>query len=314
MILVAAVSAATAQQTLPVLHQTNPSQPPLSGMVPLSAVWPQIDVNVFVLDRAGNPAPPADPHAFQLLQDGVPRTLVSTASSESPISLGLLIDTSGSTRQQRPQIPPAATALLNALPAGSEIMVVFFADAAYCDLAFAPVASFNSSIWQHLEARGGTALFDALFATERYFIGHASHPRRALVLISDGGENASTLSLRDTVRVLQTPGAPLLFVLSAPSEPPAGVSVSSSQTGREQANLRSLAEAGGGRVFKAHNDSDLPTVAAKIAAVMRSQTALSYRATDADRDGHLHHLEVRHPANGEKLAIYGQPAFYAPER
>jgi len=281
--------------------------------VPLSAVWPLIDLNVFVLDRAGNPAPPTAPQSFQLLQDGTPRTIESAASSDSPISLGLLIDTSGSTRRQRPQVVVAATTLINALPAGSEVTLVFFNDQAYCDLPLKPVSSFNPSVWQYLESRGGTALYDALFATERYFIGHASNPRRALVLISDGGENASVLSLQQAVRILQTPGAPALFVLSTPTEPIPNVSVSSRQTAREQGNLRTLAAAGGGLVFTARSESDVPGVAGKIAAVMRTQTAISYRARDADRDGRLHHLEVRLPANGDKVTVYGQPAFYAPE-
>ena len=281
--------------------------------VPLSAVWPLIDLNVFVLNRAGNPGPPATPQSFQILQDGTPRTIESTASSDSPISLGLLIDTSGSTCRQRPQVVVAATTLINALPAGSEVTLVFFNDQAYCDLPLTPVSSFNPSVWQYLESRGGTALYDALFATERYFIGHGSHPRRALVLISDGGENASVLSLHQAVRILQTPGAPALFVLSTPTEPLPNVSVSSRQTAREQGNLGTLAAAGGGLVFTARSESDVPAVAGKIAAVMRTQTALSYRARDADRDGRLHRLEVRLPTNGDKLAIYGQPAFYAPE-
>ncbi|HEY6446806.1 MAG TPA: VWA domain-containing protein [Acidobacteriaceae bacterium] len=300
-------------QTPPLLHQHSNSQPPLSQAIPLAAIWPQINLNIFVLDQSANPAPPIDPHSFQIFQDGLPRTIQSTAAADSPISLALLIDTSGSTRRQRPQVVSAASTLIDALPPGSEVSVVFFNDQAYCDLPLTPVSSFNPSVWQYLEARGGTAFYDVLVATENYFIGHAGHPRRALVAITDGGENASGVSLQQTVRALETPAAPLFFVLDTPTEPPANVSISPRQSAREQGNLRTLAAAGGGLVFTARSENDLNAVAAKIAAVMRSQIAVSYRASDADRDGRLHRLDVRLPVDGAKLRIYGQPAFYAPE-
>lgn len=279
------------------------AQPSLSEQIPLAAIWPQIDVNIFVLDRSGNPAPPTDSHDFQLLQDGAPRTIQFVSGPESPISLALLIDTSGSTRQQFPYVVPAATALIDALPPDSEVAVVFFADQAYCDLPLTPVGSFNPKVWQHLEARGGTAFYDALFATETYFIGHAGHARRALVAITDGGDDASSLSFQQVTRILQTPGAPVLYILAAPPDP-------RQNAARDQRNLRSLTSAAGGVVFRARSDSDLPAVAARMSAVMRNQIALSYRAGDADRDGRRHRLEVRLPTKGS--AIYGLPGFYAP--
>jgi VWFA-related protein len=312
--LLAACVTATAQQSLPVVHQHNPSLPPFSSVIPLSAVWPQIDLNVFVLDRSGNPVQQTAPPLFQLLQDNAPHPIQSVVTPDSPLSLALLMDTSGSTRSEHAQAVAAATALISTLPRGSELMIVFFSDQAYCDLPFTPVASFDPSIWQHMEARGGTALYDALIATERYFIGHAHNPRRALVLISDGGENASNFSIQQAVGAIAVPGAPVLFALRTAADPNApGANVSPQALDRDFRNLRKLTDAGGGIVVNAHRESDIPGAAARIAAMMNSQYALVYSADGVARDGGLHRIEVRLPPSGAKVAIYGQPAFYAPQ-
>jgi Ca-activated chloride channel homolog len=280
---------------------------PASGS-PAADAWPQVNLNVFVLDRSGNPASLAGPSAFQLLQDGAVQTIQQTSGTGSPISLALLLDSSGSSRAWRAQAISASQSLINSLPPGSELVVVFFSDEAFCDFPLAPVTSFKPAVFQHMESRGGTALFDALIALENYFIANAHNPRRALVLISDGGEDASKSSFNDVVRALQAPGAPAFFALGAPSE--SQPNVSPRQDARDRDNLRKLARAAGGLDLQARNPDDMPVIAAKVSAILGSEYALTWRSAAPARDGRFHSLDVRLATPG--LAIYGLPGFYAP--
>jgi Ca-activated chloride channel homolog len=279
---------------------------PASGS-PAANAWPRVDLNVFVLDRAGNPASSAGQSAFQLIQDGAAQTIQQASGAGSPISLAMLLDSSGSNHAWRRQAISAAQSLIDSLPAGSELAIVFFSDEAFCDFPLAPVASFKPTVFQHMESRGGTALFDALIAMENYFVANAHNPRRALVLISDGGEDASKSSFNDVVRALETPGAPAFFALGAPSE--SQPNVSPRQYVRDHDNLRKLARAAGGLDIQARNPDDMLAIATKIAAILGSEDALTWRSADT-RDGRFHSIEVRLPTPG--FAIYGLPGFYAP--
>ncbi len=158
-----------------------------------------------------------------------------------------------------------------------------------------------------MEARGGTSLFDSLIATEDYFVTHARNSRRALVLITDGGEDASHTSRADAIRALQTPGAPALFVLAAPENHSAVGPSNGPRT------LRTLAQAGGGLVFTAHRDGDIPALAARISSALGDLYALSYTSSNSALDGQPHSLDVRLTGNLQRLTLFGQPSFYASE-
>jgi len=299
------------RSSIPVLIQPNRSGPILAGRLSAYTDWPRIDLNILVLDRSGNPAPRPDPAALQILDDGVPQSIQSVTAAGSPVSLGLMIDSSGSAYANRPQVRDAAIALASSLPPGSEAAIIFFADQAFCDLPFTPVSAGNTgpvlSVMQHMDARGGTAFFDALIATEDYFVRNAHNARRALVVISDAGENASTHSLRETIADIQYPGAPILYVLNTtdPRDSP-------SRMARLQHDLKAIVDAGGGLIVPAHQTSDIASAAARISALIQSQIALSYRTTSPAASGDPHRLDVRLTANPAKLVIFGEPELYAP--
>lgn len=280
---------------------------PATGSASASA-WPQVVLNVLALDRAGNPVPPSPTSRFQVLQDGTPQAVLQVAASGAPITLALLLDSSGSSEDWRGQAVSAAQSLVDSLPAGSEVAVVLFSDHGYCDFPLAPVSSFTPKAFAHMNSRGPSAMYDTLVATEKYIASRAHNPRRAIVLISDGADNDSTLNLQQTINRLLDNGAPALYLL----EPtPSHGRSSREENYRARRAMELLARDTGALVFPAKRPEDIPAAAARISAMLQSQVALIYRSTTAAADGQMHRLDVR-PDNLD-ATIHGLPGFYAPK-
>jgi Ca-activated chloride channel family protein len=301
--------------TVPALAQPG-NRPSIPLSVPnrvgtfVRADWPKIDLNILVLDRDRHPQSGLDASAFQVSENGTPQTIQTVATADAPVSLCLLIDQSGSVRTIRPAVVKAAAVLVNQLPAGSEVMLVSFADSAYVDLALTPASSVNIGQSLRPESRGGTALFDGIIATESYFLTHAHQKRRALVLFSDGGENASNRSLEEVQRFLLTPSSPVLYALGFPDE---SAQDSSSQSARDAGRLKTLAKMGGGIALFARNGTDLLARAEEVSTMIRSQYVIAYNSTNAVRDGRLLKLEVRMAQANKRMEIHGLSGYFAPD-
>lgn len=288
----AKVTGQTANQAIP---QATPAT---------DSSWPQVNLNVLVLDKSDSPQK-VDDHTFQLFENGKERPLTFPASPESPVSLALVIDSSGSTVKHRAAMISAATAIIKSLPADSEVMEVAFANEAFLDLPFTPASQVDFSILNRVDSRGATALNDALYAAEDHLITHAKYARRALVLISDGQDNASRVGKKQLLRKLDVPGAPMTYFCQLS---PANIFEQQRMIGH--INLKFLAKWTGGVIFIL--DPDAQSAAAKISAAIRSQHVLQFTAANPARDGKSYKLKVELPDKDAK--IYGLPNYHAPEK
>ena len=279
------------------------SRPPVSAV---NGSWPEINLNVVVLDKQGNPER-LDSSEFRLFEDGVEKQIQSFADSDAPISLAFLIDTSGSIHNRGPRIAAAVTTIIRTLPAGSEVMSVLFADEAYLDLPFTPVSKIDLSFLDRQNAHGGTPLFDTVVVAERYCAAHAKFARRALVLFSDGGDNSSRSQKADAIRSVQLPSAPAFysFILSMPHG-------SRAESRNATRTMEDLARAGGGISITPSRDEDFELAANRLAGVIRNQEALTFTAVDPALDGKKHELKVQVPVDG--LQVFVSPVYYAPAK
>jgi VWFA-related protein len=304
LLLAALGSSASAFAQPGVPRSTEPAVPgPISR--PIVRGWPSVDLNVVVLNRRKQPNGPVDPSGFQITQDGVQEPISLVSTTENPVSLCFLIDNSGSTNHVRQPIRDTVIRVFKGLPPGSEAAAILFSDRAFLDLPFAPVANGDLEFLSHLEARGGTALFDALIVATDYCAAHAREKRRALVLISDGGENASKSSYEQVERRLLSPGAPTLYALIFPDDRGSPVNFD-----RQIQKTKKLTKTCGGLVLEARKTEDLATLTDPLLADLGSQYALTFNSTDQARDGRLRKLDVRLPEPG--FEIHAQSGYYAP--
>ncbi|MGD0155454.1 MAG: VWA domain-containing protein [Terracidiphilus sp.] len=282
----------------------NGAETPVPEIPVINKSWPDVNLNVVVLDKHGVPQQ-VDEHQFQLFEDGAERPLRFRGSPDSPVSLALIIDSSGSIFKRKPAIVAAVTAIVKALPPDSEVMAVLFADQSFLDLPFTPVSKVDFSFLDRLQAWGGTTLYDTVFATERHFVAHAKYVRRAMVILSDGEDNASHVSRGTAFGAMEQPGAPVVYAC-----PPSKARFMQNETMAGLINMKFLAKEGGGIDFNL--DPDPASTAAQIAAAIRSQYVLQFTAADPARDGKKHKLVLRLPI--KDVEIHAIPEYFAPAK
>ena len=277
------------------------SNPAISAV---TTPWPEVDLNVVVLDKQGVPQK-VDERKFQLFENGAERPLRSQGSPDSPVSLALMIDSSGSVFKHKDAIISAAKAIVNRLPDGSEVMAVLFADKAFLDLPFTPASKVDFSFLDRMQARGPTGLYDAVFATEDHIIAHARYARRAMVILSDGEDNTSQLSRGNAFWKMEQSGAAVVYpcVISK-----ANVLQRDLMVGH--INMRFLAKEGGG--VECNLDPDPESAAAQIASAIRNQYVLQFTTAEPVRNGKKRKLVVKLPMKGVQIHVL--PSYFAPAK
>ena len=264
--------------------------------------WPNIDFNVLVVDKSGQPQASLDKSAFHVFEDGAERPVESVTAGGAPVSLALLVDTSGSTNGNRDTVRAVATAVIRSLPPGSEVMAVLFADNAYIDLPFTPAQSAPLTFLDLLDSRGSTAFYDALVATEDYIAAKAHNPKRALVVLSDAEDNDSTISLQQTVKKIEEkPDAPTIYFAEMPNSRAKGFEKRHSQ---HVASF--LISVCGGLAIIPDKNEDAIALSTRITALISSQYVLAFTAAGTAPDPRFRKLVVRmdHP-NLEAHAVQG---------
>ncbi len=284
------------------LEDQNGAAAPGPSVLAADHSWPDVNLNIVALDKGGTPQQ-VDEREFQLFEDGAQRPVQFRGSMDSPVSLAVLIDSSGSIYKRKAEILAAVTTIFKALPADSEVMAVLFADRSFLDLPFTPVSKVDFSFLDRLDGRGGTALYDTVVATENHFVAHARYVRRAMVILSDGEDNASHVSRAQVFRTMEQPGAPAFYACPLSK---AGILQSDAMAGL--INMKFLAKDGGGGYFNL--DPDPAISAARVAAAIRSQYVLHFTAANPARDGKRHKLTVHLP--DKSVEIHVLPVYYAP--
>jgi hypothetical protein len=158
-----------------------------------------------------------------------------------------------------------------------------------------------------MESRGGTAMVDAVVASVNSVLANAHNKRRALVIISDGGDNKSTLNVEQAVRRMEVLGAPMLYALGFPNE-------KESREGnyRNERRLKLLTKYGGGGVtLIAKNAKEIAQMTEEISAMIGSQVAISFTSPDTENPGRFHKLEVRRSQGAKGEEVYAMPGFFA---
>ncbi|UWZ82221.1 VWA domain-containing protein [Occallatibacter riparius] len=305
------------------LAQKPPRSDAGTASKPLSATsdpWPLTDLNVLVLDKQKQPQPQTDRTAFQILEDGTPQTILSLSGSDTPVSLALLIDLSGSACPV--QIEPNATCkghdpvidslvdLVTSLPSGSEVMLATFSDQANLNLTFSPASAFQSGIFDNLKAHGGSAVYDALVATETYFAKNAKFKRRAIVLISDGEDDASMLNFEQLLFRISYPSSPIIYAINTASGHPGDYSGSELRFSARA--LRILTEFSGGIVAPAYDRKKNPIGVKAIAWAIHNQFALQYSSANTSGNGKVRKVKIRMPQDTSKAALRYFQQYVAP--
>ncbi len=267
-------------------------------------------IPVTVTDAANHFVLNLERERFSVFEDGVKQRVSQFADEDAPLSIGLLVDMSGSMGKKLAVSQSAVAEFLKTMNPQDEAFLVEFSDRADVALGFTHDPKAITEKMKSVQSGGLTALLDAVhLALEQ--MKTAKNPRKALLIISDGGDNNSKYSsaeIKETVRQadvqIYSMGVfePVLFPgLSA-------VEVSG------PALLTEISEQTGGRVFPARSLSALPSIARRIGVELRNEYILAYAPTNANRDGKFRKVEVRlqAPDGLPGLKSRWRTGYYAP--
>jgi VWFA-related protein len=267
----------------------------------------EVSLNVTVIDGHGQLVQSLAKDDFHVLEDGAPQTLISFQHQDIPVSIGLVIDNSGSMYRKRPAVNKATLDLILASNPKDEAFVVNFADDAYIDQEFTSDVNKLRDGLAHIESRGGTALYDAVVASADKLAADAKRPKQVIILITDGEDNASTLNLEQGIRRVQQLSGPVIYSIGLLF----GDEMSHGEVRHARRALEMLSQETGGIAFFPKSLEQVDQIAAEVARDIRSQYTLGYRSTKPTTEPGFRKITVMAQTKGEsKLNVRTRTGYF----
>ncbi len=248
---------------------------------------------------------------FQVFEDGTKQNIISFQHTDLPVSIGLVIDNSGSMSKKRPAVNKSALDLIEASNPQDEAFVVNFSDEAFIDQEFSSDIKKLRDGLSHIESRGGTALYDAVVASADKLVADGKRPKQVLIIITDGEDNASTLSLEQTIRRVQQLSGPVIYSIGLLF----GDEMSHSEVRHARRALEMLSGETGGIAFFPKSIEQVDEIAAEVARDIRSQYTIGYHSTKPISDVGFRRVEVTAQAQGMgKLDVRTRTGYFPSPR
>lgn len=263
----------------------------------------EVDLNVSVTDKNGKLITGIPRSAFKVLENGVEQPLKAFANDDVPVSMGIIVDNSGSMRDKKASVNAASLGLVKASNPSDEVFIIGFNDVAYLDQEFTSDIKLLERALDKTETRGGTAMRDAIHLALDYMKKHAKKDKKVLLVITDGNDTASDESLEQLVREARQSGV-LIYSIGILNEEIA------SDKKEAQHALKALAEASGGLDYYPKTLAEVERITPQVADEIRKQYLLAYTPLNAKLDGTYRKVEVRLTGFGKPNVRY-RPGYYA---
>jgi Ca-activated chloride channel family protein len=297
----------------------GPVQPALPTDAPkkIQANGIQVDVtlalvNVTVTDPLNRLVTGLEKDNFRVFEDGVEQEVVNLSSEDVPVSIGLIFDMSGSMSDKVEKARQAAVQFMRTANPLDQFFLVSFNDRAELTSEFTNSVEELQTRMMFTSSRGRTALLDAVYLGLSQMRG-AHNAKRALLIISDGGDNHSRYNESDVKNFLKEADCQLYAIGIFD---PVSIRSRTSEELNGPSLLSEMTEMTGGRVFPVANIGELPDIAAKIGMELRSQYVLGYKPSNGQKNGIWRKIKVKlHPPKGlPPLNVYAKTGYYAPSQ
>jgi Ca-activated chloride channel homolog len=231
---------------------------------------------------------------FKVFEDGVQQSLISFQHTDLPVSIGMVVDNSGSMSGKRPAVNKAALDLIQASNPQDEAFVVNFSDEAYIDQEFTSDVNKLRDGLSHMESRGGTAMYDAVVASADKLVADAKRPKQVLILITDGEDNASTVGLEQTIGRVSRLSGPVIYSIGLLF----GDEMTRAEVRHARRDLELLSSETGGMAFFPKSIDQIDQIAAEVARDIRNQYTLGYHSTKPTTEPGFRRVTVTAEAKG----------------
>jgi len=250
-----------------------------------------------VFDKNGRFIEGLQKEDFKIYEDGVEQNIVSFAQEDVPVSLGILLDLSGSMRRKMQEVETAALAFIKASNPQDQVFLIGFNDEVELLQDFTSDIDEIADSLDNAIISGSTALYDAIYlGVQKAQTG--TKPKKAVILISDGKEKTSYYSLDELLSKVQESDIQLFCIGLLDVSSNKGKSIfgslrkSSSDEIAHDVLLR-ISEETGGKAFFPENVSDIHKIVAEIATEIRSQYSISYFSSNDVHDGSFRRVKIR---------------------
>ena len=254
----------------------------------------EVRLNASVIDASGRTIQTLDQNAFHVYEDGVPQVINSFRHEDLPVSIGLLIDNSGSMYDKIQAVEKAAVDLVRLSNPKDEEFLVDFSNESMLDQEFTSSVEKLQQGLSYIKPAGGTAAYDALVASADYLTKNAKNTKQVLIIITDGEDNASSATLEQAIRRIQDLDGPVIYCVGLLF----GEDIDKRESRHARKVLETIAEQTGGEAYFPKNVKEVDAIAGAVAADIRSQYTISYRSTNPPSKGGYRQVHVEAKEKG----------------
>jgi VWFA-related protein len=314
------LTAALALAGTAVSHAQQPQQPQArqQGEAKIVRNVDLVVLHTTVVDpRSGHVVTDLKRENFRIFEDKIEQKMDTFRQEDVPVTVGLIIDNSGSMREKRERVNTAALTFVKTSNPQDEVFVVNFNDEYYLDLDkdFTNDLGELKDALERIDSRGSTAMYDAVIGSLDH-LKKGSKDKKVLLVVTDGIDNASRVGNGDYKRGLQVAmleaqkSQALIYM----------VGLFADERGREKRQAREalekLAEATGGLAFFPETLAEVEPICTQIANDIRNQYTLTYYPSNTAKDGTFRRVDVQLdnlPRTRGKLQVRSRTGYYAPK-
>jgi Ca-activated chloride channel family protein len=277
-----------------------------SGVFVFKKEVDEVVLHATVVDDKQHMITNLEKNAFTVYEDGKPQAITSFRHEDIPVAMGIVIDNSGSMREKRQKVNAAALNLVRSSNPQDQVFVVNFNDEYYLDQEFTSNINLLKEALEKIEARGGTALYDAVVASADHLKKNAKLERKVLFVVTDGEDNASRESLEQAVRRLQEENGPTVYTIGLLGE---------ERARRARRALEMMSERTGGIAFFPKTLDDVDAISRTVAHDIRNQYTIGYKPQTPKSAGGYRTIKVEAKAHGHgKLTVRTKSGYYAAQQ
>ena len=267
----------------------------------------EVRLNASVFDGSGREIDDLPRDAFRVYEDGVPQAILGFRHEDVPVSLGILIDSSGSMYDKRAAVDAASLDLVRLSNPQDEAFLVDFSSEAYIDQDFTNSISKLQQGLSYIKSSGGTALYDAVIASADYLAKNGKRPKQVLLVVTDGDDNASSATLEQAIRRVQELDGPAIYCVGLLF----GEDTSRSESRHSRQVLTELAQQTGGQAYFPHSLREVDGITHEVAQDIRQQYTIEYRSTRPPSEGGYRQVHVEAKEKGlSKLQVRTRAGYY----
>ncbi|HZQ19592.1 MAG TPA: VWA domain-containing protein [Terriglobales bacterium] len=261
----------------------------------------EVTLHATVVDDKNHLVNNLDKSDFTVFENDKPQQISHFQMQDYPVAVGIVIDNSGSMREKRDAVNKAAIDLVKASNPDDQVFVVNFNDEYYLDQEFTSDVRKLQSALEHVESRGGTALYDAIVASADYLT-RSPLQRKAIFVVTDGEDDASQESLEQAVHHLEQENGPVVYAIGL---------LGDEKSRKAKRALEMIAERTGGESFFPPTLDQVDEISKSIAHDIRNQYTITYKPSTPSSVAGYRTIHVdAHAKPYKKLVVRTRSGYY----